>query len=307
MKVLSIPDACRDLSVIRPEDGSRFQAAMDQCGIKSHHYYFPRLLFGGQRRTRVLMFEEAGGAIVLYSLRQGVSRLRLSLYVPPFPFSAAALERAAERMRDFNKGRAGRIDFVQEADVALVESHGFSPSLREREFIYDSAAVIGLEGSGFARLRRYLAGLKKHEGLVIREYTAADEEACMMLYRRFGTQLQAKGVEPKGLSTMVSCLKGATGLPASQLRGEVFEIDGTIRAFSFGGPINSTHGCVFLTVSDHEFPGLAYALRYQMMKNFPDVPYFNDSTDNKRPGLAEMKQRFRPAEMHGIFGARELE
>jgi len=306
MKVLSVPEACQDLLIIQADDGNRFQAAMDQCGIKSHHYYFPRLLFGGQRGNRVLLFEEIEGSIVLYSLWQGVSRLRLSLYVPPFPFSAAALGKAQQRMHDFNRGRASRIDFVQESDAPVIERHGFSTSLREREFIYDGAAVAGLEGSGFARVRRYLASVDKYEGLMVREFTPADEAACMMLYLRFGTQLQAKGVRPKGYSTMVNCLKGATGLPASRLRGEIFEIDGTIRAFSFGGPINSTHGCVFLTISDHEFPGLAYALRHQMVRNFPELAYFNDSTDNQRPGLAEMKQGFRPTEMHGILGAREM-
>lgn len=307
MKILSTPDACLDLSIIRAEDGNLFQAAMDQCQIKSHHYYFPRLLFGGQRKNRLLLFEETEGSILLYSLQQRVSRLELSLYVPPFPFGAAALQQAKERMRDFNRGRASRIDWVQEEDADLVASNGFSVSLREKEFIYDRAAVVGLEGPEFSRIRRHLANLKKYEGLVVREFTSADEAACMMLYRNFRAQLQAKGIEPKGYGAMVNCLKEATRLPTSRLRGEVFEIGGTIRAYSFGGPIVSPYGCVFLTVSDHEFPGLAYALRHQMMKNFPELAYFNDSTDNNRAGLRDMKQRFRPVEMHGIFKAQEIE
>lgn len=305
MKVLGAPDECLDLSIIRAEDGDRFHDAIDQCRIKSHHYYFPRLLFSGQRKDRLLLFEEVDGSILVYSLQQRVSRLALNLYVPPFPFRTTALQRARERMRDFNRGRAGRIDWVQEEDAHLVASHGFLLSPREQEFIYDRAAVAELNGPGFARVRRYLASLKKYDGLVVREYTARDEEACMAVYRRFRAQLQAKGVEPKGYSAMVNCLKGATRLPASRLRGEVFEIEGTIRAYSFGGPIGPDYGCVFLTVSDHEFPGLAYALRHQMMMNFPALTYFNDSTDNKRAGLREMKERFRPVEMHGILGARE--
>lgn len=306
MKALSIPDLCSDLSVIRAADGDRFQAAMDGCGIKSHHYYFPRLLFGGQRRDRLLLFEEVAGALLLYNVQQRASGLGLSLYLPPFPFSGAALQRARERMRDFNRGRAGRIDWVQEEDVGLVESHGFSTSLREREFIYDRAAVAGLEGSEFARVRRYLAGLKKHETLVVREFTPADQGACLAVYEKFRGQLQAKGVGPKGYGAMIRCLNEATQIPATRMRGEVFEIDGTVRAYSFGGPINSSYGCVYLTVADHEFPGLAYALRHQMMKSFPELAYFNDSTDNNRVGLREMKQRFRPVEMHGICKAQEV-
>lgn len=306
MKVLSLPDACSDLSVIRAADGDRFQAAMDGGGIKSHHYYFPRLLFGGQRKDRLLLFEEAAGAILLYSLQQRASGLALSLYVPPFPFSGAALQRARDRMRDFNGGRAGRIDWVQEEDAGLVESHGFSASLREREFIYDRAAVAALEGSEFARVRRYLSGLKKHGTLVVRAFTAVDEAACQAVYEKFRGQLQAKGVGPKGYAAMLRCLNEATQIPASRMRGEVFEIDGTVRGYSFGGPISAAYGCVYLTVSDHEFPGLAYALRHQMMQSFPELAFFNDSTDNNRPGLREMKERFRPVEMHGICKAQEI-
>lgn len=302
---MDVPAACLGLSIIRAEDHDRFQAAMEQADIKSHHYYFPRLLFGGQRERRLLLFEEVSGSILLYGLQQRASGLDLNLYVPPFPFQTSALQWAMARMREFNKGRAGRIDWVQQKDAPVIASHGFSVSLREREFIYDRAAVAALQGSDFARVRRYLANMKKYEGLAVRTFTPADEQGCMALYRKFRTQLQAKGVEPKGFSAMANCLKGADRLPLSRLHGEVFEVDGTIHAYSFGGPINTVYGCVFLTVSDHDFPGFAYALRHRMMMNFPNLAYFNDSTDNNRPGLGEMKQRFRPVEMHGIFRAQE--
>lgn len=305
MKVMDVPAACLGLSIIRAEDHDCFQAAMEQADIRSHHYHFPRLLFSGQRERRLLLFEQVSGSVLLYSLHQRESGLGLNLYVPPFPFQTQALQWAQDRMRDFNRGRGGQIEWVQEKDIPLIEGHGFLASLREQEFIYDRAAVVALQGSQFARVRRYLASLKKYDELVVRSFTPADEAGCMALYRKFRTQLKEKGIEPKGLAAMANCLKDAVRLPASRMQGEVFEVDGTVRAYSFGGPINSVYGCVFLTVADHDFPGLAYALRHQMMKNFPDLSYFNDSTDNNRPGLREMKQRFRPVEMHSIYKAQE--
>lgn len=306
MKVLDIPAACVDLTVIRAGHHDRFQAAIEQANIKSHHYYFPRLLFSGQRERRVLLFEEVSGSILVYGLQERSSGLDLGLYVPPIPFQPAALQWALARMQEFNKGRPSRIDWVQEEEVALMADHGFSLSLREQEFIYDRAAVVALQGPEFARVRRYLSSVKKYGDLVVRRFTQADEDGCMTLYRKFRGQLQSKGVEPKGFSAMVNCLKGATGLPLTRLQGQVFEAGGAIRAYSFGGPINSDYGCAFLTVADHDFPGLAYALRHQMMMSWPNLTYFNDSTDNNRPGLREMKQRFRPVEMHNIFKAQEV-
>jgi len=93
---------------------------MNACEIESHHYYFPRLLFPGRRRNRLLPFEEVEGSILLYSLRQRASRLEPCSYVPPFPLTDAARTQGRRGMRDFNRGRAGRIEWVQQEDAALV-------------------------------------------------------------------------------------------------------------------------------------------------------------------------------------------
>jgi hypothetical protein len=40
------------------------------------------------------------------------------------------------------------------------------------------------------------------------------------------------------------------------------------------------------------------------MAEFPDFIRFNDAHDAGRPGLRDLKQRFRPVEMHVVFSAR---
>jgi hypothetical protein len=40
------------------------------------------------------------------------------------------------------------------------------------------------------------------------------------------------------------------------------------------------------------------------MEAYPELPYFNDSTDSGLKGLRELKQCFQPVEMHGIYGTR---
>jgi hypothetical protein len=46
-------------------------------------------------------------------------------------------------------------------------------------------------------------------------------------------------------------------MPAFLMRGEVVEVDGVVRGYSFAGPISSRCGCGFLLASDHEYPGSA--------------------------------------------------
>lgn len=303
--MLKIPDALRDLTLIRPEHLSIFQAAAEDSKAKSYRYYFPRMLFNGSRSTRLLLFEfSEKSSLVLFSLHKLQSRLELRLYYPPFPFDSPALERAKERMRDFNNGRRCRIESVQEQDAPILERHSFSMEFRESEYIYDRAAVAELQGSQFSSLRKNLV-VANRLGFTARRFVAADGPACLALYNKFCAQLSAKGIEPKGRRSMATHLSRGAQLPETCLRGEVFEVDGAIRGYSFGGPINRRVGCVNVAVADHELPGLAYAMRHRMLSDFPELSLFNDSIDSNRAGLRQMKLRFRPVELHQTYKARE--
>jgi hypothetical protein len=79
-----------------------------------------------------------------------------------------------------------------------------------------------------------------------------------------------------------------------------------VRGFAFSGPITSTVGCNYICITDTNFRGLPHLLRYRLMAEFPDLIHFNDSIDGGRPGLRELKQRFRPVEMYPVFKARDL-
>jgi hypothetical protein len=164
--MLDVPEECLDLSPIQIGDAERFLAAAAAWDVKSHHYYFPRLLFGGQKKGRLLLFEEIGGSILIYVLRQRPQdgRLELRLYLPPFPFLTLALKQAMERMRSFNGARAACIDFVQDADASLLTHAGFAMRPVERVFVYDRAAVAEASGSAFKRLRQNLVTLKNRHG-----------------------------------------------------------------------------------------------------------------------------------------------
>jgi hypothetical protein len=237
-------------------------------------------------------------------LREQEERLRLSLFLPPFPFHPVPLRRARERMRDFNHDRASRIIRIQESEALPVAREGFEVSFHSDEYIYDRAAVAALEGNSFKRLRRNISQYANRT--VVRDYKKDDQRACMDLRKKWYDSLRSKGIKigPYYRYT-AKCLEDCNSFSSDILDGEVIEVDGTVRAFSFGGPINRLFGSIFITISDHDMPGLAYLQRYYLITNFPQLTYFNDFSDSGRPGLALMKRTFRPVEMHGLYSARE--
>src|SRR4029078_7738049 len=76
---------------------------------------------------------------------------------------------------------------------------------------------------------------------------------------------------------------------------------------TFGGPITSRTGSIFVAIADHEFLGLGYLLRMRLMQKFPHLAQFNSSSDTGREGLAHVKSRFRPIAMNNLYQATRSE
>jgi hypothetical protein len=294
-----------DLAGVEAEDADAFFTATEHARVKSGVYYFPRLYFW-QTRARMLLWERRAGTILVYEVRRRKVGLQMKLYIPPLPFDPAALRHAVQRMRDFNGDQSSRIIFAQESDAVPLSQEGFAISLKWEEPIFDRAAVMALEGSGFKRLRQELSAALRQGLVETRPYTAVDQPACLALTDAWRERLIAKGMKvADAYSHTVACLTAADRFPPSLLKGLVVEVNGEVRGFAFGGPITSTMGRTYHCITDTNFRGLAYLLRHRLMAEFPDLSHFNDGPDGGLPGLRDLKQRFRPVEMYKAFRARE--
>ena len=304
--MLSIPSELSELATIEIEDHEIFSAALEHSSVKSWSYYFPYLhLLWKTSKSYALLYEQLEGAILIYRLRAEEERLRLSLFLPPFPFHPAPLRRARERMRDFNHDRTSRIVQVQESEAPSVAKEGFEISFSFDEYIYDRAAVAALEGSSFSRLRRNISHCVNRSAAVVRDYKKYDQHACMDLRKKWLNNLVSKGIKVGPYYHYTAgCLEKFETFPSDMIKGQVVEVADSVKAFSFGGPINKLFGSVFITISDHDMPYLAYLQRYHLLTSMPQLTYFNDSYDIGRLGLAEVKRAFRPVEMHRIYSAR---
>lgn len=300
------PQPVPDLDGLAPvgaRDADIFVAACDQARARSYIHYFPFLHFYGSDGR--LRWERHGDTVLVYQIRRrNAGGTRMTLYLPPMPFDTAALHHALERMQHFNKSKSARINWVAEEEVPKVARAGFSVFFKMDEFIYDRSAVMKLEGSGFSRLRRELSGALRTSNLEIRPYRPADEPACLAVLEDWEERMAAAGIKLTvgGYATR-ACLAQSDRFAYPLLTGMVAEIEGEVRGFAFGGRLSSEMGCAYLFHTDPRFPGLPELLRYRLMEAYPDLACFNDSGDSGRKGLQQLKQQFRPVEMHGRFGA----
>jgi hypothetical protein len=290
------------LDRIEPEHAMEFLAAADAGNVRCWFGFFPRLYFYGGVKNHDLLWERYNESILVYQARRKKGEVQLNLYLPPFPFDPAALDHARERMRAFNGGQRGRIVFVEEPEALKVARAGFEITFKEQQYIYDRSAVMALEGSRYSTLRRKLASAAR-DNIEVRPYAVSDEAACVALTEDWRERLLSTGISPTSYRHTVACLAKATRLPSSLLQGFVAEIDGVLAGYAFAGQITSQTGAVYITINDTSVPAVAYFLRYELMKAMSAIQEFNDSSDTKRAGLRDLKQRFRPTTMLNIYGA----
>lgn len=180
---------------------------------------------------------------------------------------------------------------------------GYRMQYRESEYIYDGNLVRASAGGDFERLRRYVNRARRTPGLTLRNYGEDDQAACLDLLARWRRQRTEQGINIDGYGYTQRCIENAHKFNKGLLRGEVIIVDEKLVAFSFGGLISPTIESIFLTISDHEFPGLGYLQRHNFMLNAPNTKLFNDSSDADRSGLEQVKSSFRAIEMNHLYRA----
>jgi hypothetical protein len=300
-------DNSSGLLALRPlvlADETRFRQAIELEKPQSWLYYFPFLFCFAQRREMTLVWEEVNSSICLYLLKTTKNGKRLALFVPPLPFNQEALAAARSRLRSFNNSGSCRIAWVEEKYDEELKNSGFDLDAREDEYIYDTQKVISAAGSEFKHLRQLLNRAKRLPGMEIRSFQESDRQPCQELLDRWHSQLtEEKGIEVHGYGYVKACLENGFSFNHGSLAGQVTCVDKKIAGLTFGGPIHSGLGSIFVSISDHAISGLGYLQRHQFMANFPELAYFNDSSDTGRKGLAHVKRQFNPARMNRLSQA----
>lgn len=291
------------LSPFTVADQKTFASATAKGICKSWLYYFPFLHGFGHTPGQPLLWEDAEGSICIYMLRNIKDVPRLSLYLPPFPFTRAALDSAEARQREFNGDTRCQVVWADQSSGPDLLRKGYRLDYRESEYIYDGDLVRSAAGGDFERMRRYVNRARRTPGLAIRGYQRGDQEACLDLFARWRRRRNEDGVSIDGYGFTKRCIENAPYFDDEILRGEAFIAGEKLVAFTFGGYIAPGIDSIFITISDHEFPGLGYLQRHSIISNAPQTKFFNDSSDADLSGLEQVKSSFRAVDMNHLYRA----
>jgi hypothetical protein len=290
--------ALSGLKILDTEDLVRYQTAIGESMQEGWAYYFPYLLTRNQPGDSLILFLEDEGSICVFLWSQKRNKARLDLLLAPTPMSTNTLKRCIERANEFNKDYSARVMRVDSRDTPHVKKCGIQLKVRKQQYIYAPENYTHLTGKKFYTLRRNVSLVERSQEVEVHPYSLTHADACGELLRSWGQKHRETHGSYGGIRTSRRALELAGKLPLSVLRGEVIYIEGKLVAYALGGEIRPGLACSFERKCDTGIRGLGYYQLRSFLSGFKEFTLVNDGSDAGNPGLKQLKDSFRPVDMH---------
>lgn len=223
------------------------------------------------------------------------------LYLPLQGESAepAAIKEAFAIMDGLNKNReVSRIENIEEADLSLYRNLGYACRKKPGDYLCGRMDLAGLKGNRFKSKRAGVNYFLKNYESRYRPFTAQDTENCLRLYRRWAKERKGRygdflyqGLLSDNRRPLETLLDDYRGL---NFIGRVVEIEGRIKAFTFGYRINRETFCILYEIADLAVKGLAQFIFQRFCGELAPYRYINIMDDSGLENLKKVKLSYHP-------------
>lgn len=298
-----VPDG---LTLLRDSDRARFVAAVEAGRQRGWGYFLPYLLSLNRPGKSAVFIGAESGSLSLFRWRRAAGRTRMDLCFPPIPMNSSCLDRAIERVNAFNGDRSARILRIDEHDAAALSDR---PDLqlkpRRRQYLFAPSSYEDLGGRKLRTLRRHVAAIDALPGIRTATMTSQHIDGCRELLRKWSMQHRRRHGTAGGVVTSRLVLDSMVGAESAHLRSQVVLHENRVVAFCLGGPIRDGLACFLEAKCDPAIRGLSYYQRYRFLLHLREFAEVNDGSDAGRAGLRQIKESFRPVDMHVEYRAHQ--
>ena len=227
-------------------------------------------------------------------------------YFMPIPPMGASLNQKVIRQAygfTFEANRAKQIARIENVPAGLIpffRGMGFHAVQKETEYLYETDALIQLKGNQYKSKRAaYNVLIRNHPATQLQPYQPTHLGNCLALYEswkqeRWGQshdEIYRAMLEDSWDSHRI----GLMNHEELGLVGRVIFIDGVLKGYTFGYPLNSEIFCVLFEVTDLGIKGLAQFLFRTFCQEQAAYQWINTMDDSGLENLKRVKLSYRPA------------
>lgn len=196
-----------------------------------------------------------------------------------------------------------RIENVPQEMLTFFDKNRFRGTLKETEYLYETATLSALSGNRFKSKRNaYNAFIKQYPSATFSSYHTADSGACLALYDAWHTARTAK-CEDEVYRAMLEDSQSAHRIAIAHaealgLLGRVVRIDGEMKGYTFGYPLNADTFCVLFEITDLSIKGLAQFIYREFCKELTgSYKWINAMDDSGLENLKRVKRSYHPCQL----------
>ena len=226
-------------------------------------------------------------------------------FIPMLPMGATLNQNVIQQAYGFtleaNRAKQiARIENVPEGLIPFFRGMGFRAVRKETEYLYETDALIQLKGDRYKSKRAaYNALICNHPTAQLQPYQPTHLEDCLTLYDSWqqerGSRIHDDIYQAMLEDSWHSHRVGLVRHEQLGLVGRVVVIDGILRGYTFGYPLNSEIFCVLFEVTDLGIKGLAQFLFREFCREQAAYRWINTMDDSGLENLKRVKLSYRPA------------
>lgn len=228
------------------------------------------------------------------------------------PFSLDVVMSTWQFMLESNQNaQIARIENVPEKLLSIFKNEGFHAIQKETEYVYRTENLSELRGDRYKQQRNaYNAFITRYTAIKYEPYQLTDRDACLKLYETWRKSRAEKYDDPIYQAMLEDSQSahriGITHADALGLVGRVVRINGELKAYTFGYPLNTETFCVLFEISDLNIKGLSQFIYREFCRELVnDYKWINAMDDSGLENLKRVKRSYHPTQLilsYNIYG-----
>lgn len=192
-----------------------------------------------------------------------------------------------------------RIENVPANLIPFLQEMGFHAVEKEAEYLYETEALIQLKGDPYKSKRSaYNLLTRSYPAAQLQPYQPAHLSDCLALYESWQQERWAQSHDDLYRAMLEDSWHshriGLTHNDELGLVGRVVFIDGVLKGYTFGYPLNDEIFCVLFEVTNLRIKGLAQFLFREFCREQAAYQWINTMDDSDLENLRRVKLSYRP-------------